>query len=510
MNRLCSFFSKAFLILLVFVVSGILGCSKESPEKDRAENSLDPPFQPPVRISRQAEAERPRLVVLILIDTLRADYVGAYGSDRGLTPCIDALAEESYLFEQAIATSSWTRSSIASLFTSCYPSSIGVLERMDMLSEDLLTLAELLKVYGGFRCIGISTNHNAGKGFGYAQGFDQFFIPDVRAGYPEDKQKVPLAKGVTLDALRIIKRWKEQAKAPPLFLWLHYLDPHAPYLLHPELVTPPKTKGRFSGAVAHLMKMDKVPLDELTPEDRAHIEYLYSGEVFYCDHWIGRLLKGIKELGLNDATCLALTADHGEGLWDHGKRDHGCDLYEEQIHVPLLIRLPGMKKGDAKRISRWVSLVDVAPTLLSICRIPKPAQFQGFDLGAVMEGRQRTPALDYIYSEMNLDEINLESIRKDGYKLIRNRSQKANQAGAYELFDLSSDPSEKKDLAGLDDSGGRKKDLGEMMWKWREKLKVEKDAIRQFSYDELDQQTLDNLRALGYIGGDEGKTGKDP
>jgi hypothetical protein len=101
-------------------------------------------------------------------------------------------------------------------------------------------------------------------------------------------------------------------------------------------------------------------------------------------------------------------------------------------------------------------------------------------------------------------------MRKDGFKLIRNRSQRANQSGAYELFDLSRDPGETEDLIGLDRSGGRKKELGEMMWRWREKLKVEDAPVRQFSYDELDQQTLDNLKALGYIGGGEKDPRQDP
>jgi arylsulfatase A-like enzyme len=490
-----------YALFLLLVVIGVVSCNGNSSEEVPRNEIPDPPFSSISRINPLEASGRPMLVILIVIDTLRADHIGAYGSSLGLTPFFDTLASQSYLFDDAIAPSSWTRPSVASIFTSGYPGSIGVQGREDILTEDLLTLAEVLNMYGGYECIGISTNSNAGKSIGFAQGFHDFFRPKRTRGYPGGFPLVP-ADVVTRNAINELKKWSMKKSLKPLFLFLHYVDPHDPYLPHDGLLPTPEPNGRFNGSRSDLQKMDKTSPQELTEEDYARIRYLYQGEVCFCDKWIGEFFKGIKLLDANifKDMMLIITADHGEGLWDHGWRAHANILYEEQIRVPLLIHTSGMAPGGGQRISKRVSLVDIAPTVLAQCGIPKPRQFQGHDLRPLMRGKDRGSEHDFVYSELNIDRQNFESIHWDNRKLIRNRAFAPHRSSAFKMFDISKDPLEKNDLVisgeKVDWAGKIKKALR----KWGDAAKSGMTNVQQIPYEDLDEETLDNLRALGYIG----------
>lgn len=443
---------------------------------------------------------RPPFILVILIDALRADHVGLFGSKLGLTPFMDSLGKSAAVFESATAPATWTRASVASLFTSCFPGSIQVQDRNDALPADLLTLAEVLNTYGGYRCIAISSNGNAGPMMAFDQGFDTFEIPKEKRGYPKEKGLVP-AEIVNKYALKYISKWIRRGKKYPLFIFLHYVEPHAPYMKHPGLLKKPEPKGRFDGSRGDLSKMNQTPIEELTDEDMARIKYLYAGEVRYVDNRIGELFARIMKYDpeLLDKTLIVITADHGEGLWNHGWRPHGHLPYEDQIHIPLLIRLPGMGQGDGMRISQPVSLIDVAPTLISVCRIPKPRQFQGFDLSPLIAGERRGEEMDYIYSEVKLEDLDYESIRFGDFKVIRNRSGHAHDHKAYQMYDLSSDPTEQENLV----KGGKMPDWGarliNALQAWSEAVKEGAVASSPIDYDKLDQETLDQLRTLGYV-----------
>jgi len=443
------------------------------------------------------QAPAPAGVVLIVIDTLRADHVGAYGSTLGLTPVLDAVAARGVVFENAVAPSSWTRSSVAALFTSRHPSSIGVLGREDAIDPEVVTLAEVLRDQGRFETLGVNTNRNAGRTFGFAQGFDRWEVPDVLAGYPGDF-RLHVAEGVTRMALRFLD---ERAGRGPFLLYLLYVDPHDPYLPHPELMgaEPP---GRFDGSRRQLARMDATPPRRLTADDRARIRHLYAGDVKYCDLWIGELLRGLEERGLRDEVLLIVTADHGEGLWDHGHRAHGRDLYEEMLHVPLIIDAPAAHDGDSpRRVAQPVSLLDVAPTILAGYGIAPPAAFQGADLAPLARGERRPRRFDYVYAELDLDGRSREALRHHDRKLIRNR-RPPNGPGEFELYDLAADPHEKNDLAPA-----RPPVLAELR---RNLASVSAQVLAQAAASErvplaaLDRETLDALRALGYIGAGEG------
>ena len=271
----------------------------------------DPP-SPAVESADQPPAG----VVLIVVDALRADHVGSYGSDQGLTPHLDELAEEGYVFENAIATSSWTRASIASMFSSRYPTAISVVGRDDSIGSSVVTVAEVLQVLGNFQTLGVSTNANAGAQYGFAQGFDTFLAPESEGSYPGDFA-VPIAETVTRTALALLD---ERDLSRPFFLFLHYVDPHDPYLPHPGLLDSVEPSGRFDGSRRRLQEMDRTAPSDLTEADVERIKFLYAGEVKYADAWIGALLAGLRDRGLHDDTLIVVTADHGEGLWDHAPR----------------------------------------------------------------------------------------------------------------------------------------------------------------------------------------------
>ncbi|MEM7482402.1 MAG: sulfatase [Acidobacteriota bacterium] len=432
-------------------------------------------------------------VVLILIDTLRADHLGGYGSRRELTPHLDRLAEEGIVFENAIAPSAWTRSSVAAMFTSRYPSSIGVLGREDAIAPEAVTLAEALRDRGGFQTIAVSTNKNAGRPFGFAQGFDRFEVPDLYAGYPGDYE-IHTAEGVTLKALQMVD---ELRPGQPFFLFLHYVDPHDPYLPHPGLLAEPEPPGRFNGSRADLQRLDRLPASERTADDLARIRHLYAGEVKYCDHWFGRLREGMAARGLDDKVLWLVTSDHGEGLWDHGLRGHGYDLYEEMIHVPLILKAPTASGPPSRpRVTEPVSLIDVAPTVLRVVGLPPPADFRGADLLAV-ENRSRRQEL--VYSEVELDGLNYEALRQRSLKLIRNRSRVA-KIDALELYDLEQDPSERTNLHRQ--RNRERSELTRLLGGLAKELQEDVIGSGRIGLDELDDETRKGLQALGYLGSD--------
>jgi len=444
------------------------------------------------RRASPASAE-PAGVVLILIDALRADHVGAHGSPLGLTPNLDAVAARGVVFENAVAPSSWTRSTMASLMTSRHPSSIGVLGRFDAIAPATITLPEILRSRGGFETLWIYTNGNSGPRFGFAQGFDRMETPDLYGGYP-DGFMIYTAEGVTRKALRFID---ERSAGRPFFLLLHYVDPHDPYLAHPGLLPTPEPPGRFDGSRSSLTMLDRTPSAELTEADYGRIKHLYAGEVGYCDFWIGELLRGLEERGLRDGVLLAITSDHGEELWDRGARAHGRSLYQEMIHVPLLLDFPSSFGGLAPRVDQPVSLLDVAPTITAAFGIPQPKEFQGTDLRPLAAGASQSRRAEYVYSEMEIDGLSFEAVRHGDLKLIRDRTRPRG-IESLELYDLDRDPGERINLVRRRPSEAAR--LEKALDGIHRELLAEAAPALRVELGGLDPDVIENLRALGYLG----------
>ncbi|MFO0984527.1 MAG: sulfatase [Planctomycetota bacterium] len=442
----------------------------------------------------------PALILMIVIDTLRHDHVGGE-----LTPVLNALARRSLVFANARTTSSWTGSSVASMFTSRFPTEVGVLARDDVLGPTAVTLAEALRAGGNYECAGITTNTNAGDKLGIAQGFDSFIMPDVSTAksYPDDHLMFP-ARSVTEAAVSFLRDRSTRPHQRPCFLFLHYIDPHAPYLPHPGILPTREPDGRFDGSRRQLDVVDAMSVEDLTAADRARIKYLYAADVKYCDDWIGGVLREVAAQGLASSTMVIVTADHGEGLWNHGIRNHGRDLYEEMLHVPLIVHYPGMRESDSRTIATPVSLLDLAPTILAACHIPQPQEFHGQDLEPLARGKRRDQELDDIYSEMAFDRVNLECLRRGRFKLIRDRDRSEADPTSYQLFDLAEDPGEQHNLIGA--RPDVEADLQRALKRCATVIARGARPRVKLALDDLPPFDLDILRSLGYVGSQEYET----
>ncbi len=378
--------------------------------------------------------QRPNLL-LIVIDTLRADHLGCYGYRLDTSPAIDRFAEGAVLFEQAVAQAPWTRPSMATLMTGLYPATHGVTckdfdvpkAECDVLPPSVTTLAEALK-QAGYETAGIVANIQIDGLFGFGQGFDEYRSvfdeliaaePDWRAKWHEFKWVNETTREVTEEALAWLERRRGEN---PFFLYLHYLDPHAPY-------RPPAPYDAMFKAHAYPCRYPAI-CAELP---------LYDGEIRYVDEHVGRLLDFMRRRGLAEKTVVVVTSDHGEAFGEHGARDrrHGLSLYENQLRVPLLIRAPGTGRPGT-RVAAPVRLVDLAPTLLDVLGVAVPSGVQGLSLVPLLRGE----AVEVPGTLVGWGYVPLIGFRNPPWKFIRNQ-----RSGLEELYNLETDPGETYNLA---------------------------------------------------------------
>jgi arylsulfatase A-like enzyme len=312
------------------------------------------------------DAARPS-VLLVTVDTLRADQLGAYAANAAdtRTPVLDALATQSTLFERAAAPMPLTRPSHFSLLTSLYPREHGVLNNATALPDEIETLAEILQA-AGYRTAAFTSVKLLGPESGAAQGFQHF---DATGSQRERRAEDTVPRALSWLA--------EQDQSAPLFLWLHLFDPHLPY-------APP---GEFRGEGPGPDKLSWKSIEEEAQRHggdvpRATLEAarrLYRGEIAYVDHWVGELLDAVDEPARGDDWVVVFTADHGECFEGGVYFEHADCLYQGAIQVPLLIRQrPGFAAGA--RVGEQVSLIDIAPTLLHALGLPRVPGHSGVAL----------------------------------------------------------------------------------------------------------------------------------
>jgi arylsulfatase A-like enzyme len=387
-------------------------------------------------------------VILIVADTLRADVLGGYGGRPQQSPAIDALARDGVLFERAYAQSSWTRPSIASLLTSEYPSGHGAIHKMDMLPDRALTIAEVFQA-AGYWTAGVVTNINVAPIFNFQQGFGEYHYlePAFYFWASDSATRLAIYKGLRIARERLganrmyfynyyqdaevvgetVAKWLEAQRAHPFFLLIHYMDPHDPFFAIP-----------YDG---HAVARASTPNP---PHGRQREMFeMYLQDVTYLDRHLGELLQRLRTLDLYDDTVIALVADHGEEFLEHGGWWHGTTLYEEQVHVPLIVKRAHESAGGTRRRD-LVRTIDVAPTLAAAAGLSLPREFKGRDLF----GAETAP--EPLFAEEDLEGNVLTSLRIGDWKVITANPGNPRGLAAVELYDLSADPRELVNRAGSD------------------------------------------------------------
>jgi len=432
-------------------------------------------------------------ILLIVLDTVRADRLGCYGNTEGITPQIDKFAQNSFVLENAFSHSPWTLPSIASLLTSNYPAQHGAggfLGEFKVLPPSALTLAELCRKAGLATAAVVNVFFLTEK-FGMTQGFDT-----VNAFVSHSNRDTRRAGPTTQAALN----WIDKNKSKPFFLFVHYFDPHLVY-------DPPQPfRGQFAaprdkdttdfifGTVEDIMDLRQNQTAP-TPGKIQRLKKLYNGEIAYTDSQVGKLIQGISKQGLDKNTIIIITADHGEEFLEHNGFEHGHTLYDELLHVPLIIRTPDImtpkQSSDTaqrpSRISATVRLIDVAPTVCELADIKISSGFSGKSIRPLLEGIKE--AGRPVLSQGNMWGPSGVAWRKDGMKIIIQSSKPEVQ-----LFDVSLDPAEKENLADLKPEVTKtlRGDLHLILKKLSLKQK------NQIS-PQLTPEEIERLRSLGYI-----------
>lgn len=418
-------------------------------------------------------------VVLISIDTLRADRCSLYGSPHRTTPFLEELAQQAVVFDAAYGTSSWTPPSMASLFTGLPPRAHGVIKgtirdgqafNQELLDDGFTTLAETFQA-AGYETIGISSNAHLTQRTGFAQGFTVF-----RELPWQSAQEIGIAAR---------KLFAARTPGKPVLLWLHYFDPHNPYLAQKPWIEQAGTGAwrTFNGVEQkELLKAARESSDR-TGMQQALLA-LYDSEIAFVDAELRQLFQ---DLPIGSGAVVAITSDHGEAIMDHGWIGHGRSLYEAEARVPLLIRASKSKSG--KRTAEPVSNADLYGTLVDLVGLSRPPRLTRPSL--LDSTSQRPP----VVLELNRDTLDHSAVRSGRYKLYRRFAPRS----TTELFDLTADPKELRNLAGTETAT-----LTRLTSVWDRWV----SAWPRFSAakkvtDPQDPELIERLRSLGYI--DSGK-----
>lgn len=397
---------------------------------------------------------RPTHIVLISIDTLRADHLGCYGYSKARTPEIDRLASESVVFDNAATATPLTLPAHSSLLTGLTPTHHGVVDNFGFrLDDTVTTLAETLHAQG-FSTGGFVGSFVLDSRFGIAQGFDTYFDHFDK---PSESGNPLSAHQRTADqVLAPALQWIDRQGTRPFFAFVHFFDAHTPY-------APPE------------------PFRSSFPDDDVG---RYDGEIAFVDEQVGKLVRELDARGILGDTALVVVGDHGESLGDHGEATHGLFLYDATVRVPLLVKAPSVRPGRARA---QVRTIDVMPTLLDLVGVKPSSALDGVSLRSILEDRTSDPGLEaYVesqYARLHFGWAPLRGIRTERYKFI--------DAPVPELYDLRNDPAEARNLAA-----GSPEVASRLARKIDE---VSNKASVPHAGAPVDPVTAERLRALGYL-----------
>jgi arylsulfatase A-like enzyme len=447
-----------------------------------------------VRIVRETWQERQRSsaeapnVLVLLVDTLRADPLGCYGAAPSASPTLDRLAGEGLVFDRAVAQSSWTLPSVASIFTGLHARSHGVgVGRGDtptrgaysdwaFLPDALPTLSGQAQA-AGITTVAVVGNWLISRGTNFARGFESFV--EFR---PDGTHRV-VARASEINAAFL--RWLRHNADKRFLAYLHYIDPHAPYAppdgfrpLPPAAVRPKVAAGEIDTLKKTIDGSRGV---QLPPHEASYLRALYDAEIRYWDTELGRLLDALASFGLRESTVLVVTADHGEEFQEHGRLGHGMHLYEELLRVPLVIAGPSIGRG---RIHEQAQGIDLFPTVAALLGLAVPPGLPGQNLLGAHEERPAFSETRY-WSAYDGTDTPIVSLRTAGWKLIH-----APLLGRYELYDLVHDTAERDDRFGSAAEGAALVRLLDRWWA---------AAPAPPPPSGSDPAIREKLRALGYV-----------
>jgi len=413
--------------------------------------------------------------------------LGAYGYHRDTSPFLDSLAAEGLLFTRAYSVSSWTVPSVASLLTGLHPESHGVAHGLveqdeifgqEVLADEYQLLAEILK-QAGYRTFGITASlHLAGE-FGFSQGFDRY----ENLGFESADKEFPV--------LRVLKEEILSGEGP-YFLWLHLFDPHDPY--HPRR---PWIEGYFPDQEAatefgflsprelrrHRRERPGAE-DEQIDEVTEFAQAAYDSEINYVDRAVQ---VAFEALGVSSEDLIVITSDHGEEFLEHGDYGHAETLYEEQVRIPMIVRLPG-KAHPGKVVQEPVSIVDILPSLLDWLHIDQPEAIHGKSFLVGLEETTLPPRP--IFLSLSRPNTELSSVMTGEWKYIHDHREGAE----HKLFDLSSDPAERTNLIGKESARA-----DELARELSSHLAMAESQKLESSLEQVSPETIEQMRALGYV-----------
>ncbi len=462
------------------------------------------------QVSDTPDAPPPPNVLLITIDTLRADRLGSYGYRLPTSPNIDELARRGARFSDCTVQWPKTRPSMASLITGAYPKTTGIKYGRRTMHESFLFISEVFR-RADYRTGAVVANFNIGKTFGFDQGFDAF-VESWREGWARQtrRSKFTNAPGKVkrfTDARIVTDQglgWLAEGDPRPFFLWLHYMDPHGPY------VPPAEYDGYFTDAhPPEPIALEKLPRYQVQhePEGRRPIADLgfyraqYDREIRFLDDELGRLFDELASLGVDSAnTVIVLTADHGESFDEHEYYlEHGKFSYQACAHVPLIVSFePEVKPGQV--VERPVGLIDASATILDLVGIEIPRTFEGQSLVPLIAERDGGSGPEYVFMEAGQSEQTQLTVRKGNWKLIRVASAEDRRqmtGGEYELYDIRADPAELSNLAEVRPDVVR--ELAEAIDEWQVAGPRWRKPGDPITLEALHPDELEMLRSLGYV-----------
>lgn len=474
--------SNSLCLLLAFLV--LAGCQA---------GETDAP------VSEKAGLRVPKRVFLITVDTLRADHMSLYGYPRETSPHLAKLAASGVTFEQAICQWPKTGSSFASMFTGLYPHTTGLTHKAALrIPEKYLTLPEFFQE-NGFRTFAVNSNAVLARDFGWDTGFDDYAQTWGDGEFPQDPKRFrPLASAIRVNELAV-PLLRKHADADRLFAWIHYSDPHAPYILPDGVENPFVDDAHYQGDREIPQRVAKgYTLEGRT--DLKHYVAQYDANVRLTDEHVRKLLDEMRSLGLLEDSLVIFTADHGESLGEHNSWfEHGPLPYNTTAHVPLFFLMDGLPAG--RRVDRPVELIDLYPTLRDL--IAPRREIDGLEghslwplLRAGAPDAQRAAVFRQAFAEAGRRPNLYHSVQEPVWKLVFNSGGKRSRAaksttGGFELYNLAQDPKEMNNLAA-----SHPEELRRLR---RALIAFMRNAKAPLDEGESDAETERALRALGYV-----------